>query len=286
MRDYSKVSTSVWHSKRFKSLSDKHKLFYLYCLTSQKCNSCGCYSNHTGYMMVDLDWEIEDIKEAIMCVEKTGLIGYDETEYTLYLHRWFDYNPPTNPKHASKVFSDTLSIPSKKLRELCILELWRFLEGTTWKVNPIIKEEVDRVSRLGSTSTSTSTDTIVKEIPIGIPKKPKPKPKKETENEIHFENFWKNWKPYITLKGSKSDAKKEYLKAVKFLSPENLIDAATKYCSLCETTDCNTKNVFRWINKKGWEDDLTIPNNKPKGNQNGNGNKPAAVGSPPRFESA
>jgi len=76
-----------------------------------------------------------------------------------------------------------------------------------------------------------------------------------------FEEFWKSWKTYLTGKGPKSDAKKEYQKAIKEISHETLIRSSEQYCKFCEQTDCNTKNVHRWLKKRGWEDDYTIPKN-------------------------
>ncbi len=74
-----------------------------------------------------------------------------------------------------------------------------------------------------------------------------------------FEEFWKSWTPYKTGKGSKADAKEIYLKITKEIDHETLSKISTEYCKFCETTDCNTKNVFRWLKKRGWEDDYTIP---------------------------
>ena len=80
-----------------------------------------------------------------------------------------------------------------------------------------------------------------------------------------FEEFWKSWTPYKTGKGSKADAKEIYLKITKEIDHENLSKSSTEYCKFCKETDCNTKNVFRWLKKRGWEDDYTIP-------EKGNGN--------------
>lgn len=93
----------------------------------------------------------------------------------------------------------------------------------------------------------------------------------EKESIVDFEGFWKGWESYKTGKGSKSDANSAYLKALKKIAHEDLITARDNYCKFCESTDCNTKNVFRWLKKEGWEDDHTIPN---KGEANGNRHNP------------
>lgn len=84
-----------------------------------------------------------------------------------------------------------------------------------------------------------------------------------------FEEFWKAWTAYKTGKGGKQDARESYQKALKLITHENLMKSSKEYCSFCLATDCNTKNVFRWLNKNGWEDDYTTPKQSIKGNDNG-----------------
>lgn len=104
------------------------------------------------------------------------------------------------------------------------------------------------------TDTDTSTDTDSKKDSFVFSRK---------THESDFEEFWKSWTPYKTGKGSKADAKEIYLKIRKDTDHETLSKSSAEYCRFCETTDCNTKNVFRWLKKRGWEDDYTIPD---KGN--------------------
>ena len=109
-----------------------------------------------------------------------------------------------------------------------------------------------RRMRGDATATDTSTDT---------------KSRKEVYTS-EFEKFWKSWIPYKTGKGSKSEADKSYKTATKEIPHEEMIRSSRAYGEFCEATDCNTKNVFRWIDKRGWEDDYTIPK---KGNGHGTG---------------
>jgi len=102
-----------------------------------------------------------------------------------------------------------------------------------------------------ATVTDTSTDTERKKVYTS-----------------EFENFWKSWIPYKTGKGSKSEAFKFYKKSAKEISHEKIIECSRQYCQFCQSTDCNTKNVFRWLDKRGWEDDYEIP---AKGHTSANG---------------
>ena len=83
--------------------------------------------------------------------------------------------------------------------------------------------------------------------------------KEKSDYSENFLEFWKSWTPYKTGKGSKADAKEIYLKIRKEIDHETLSKSSTEYCKFCKETDCNTKNVFRWLKKRGWDDDYTIP---------------------------
>ena len=122
---------------------------------------------------------------------------------------------------------------------------------------PASDTSIDDTSTSTSTSTSKTTST-----PTNTPLTPK------GENG-DFEGFWKSWQPYKTGKGSKQDAKKSYALALKKIAPDKLLQSTIEYCGYCQQTDCNTKNVFRWLNKNGWEDDYNL-NNIKKGNTDAN----------------
>lgn len=144
-RDFSRIKTSIWHSQKFRKLSEKHRLFYLYLLTCPQANSAGLFKHHIGYMMVDMDWSEDECKKALLEVEKVGLINYQNSENTLFLCGWFAVNPPQNPKHAIKIISDTVSVPYGKLKKIAFQELQGFLEDKDWTLNEKCRQEIDRV---------------------------------------------------------------------------------------------------------------------------------------------
>lgn len=88
--------------------------------------------------------------------------------------------------------------------------------------------------------------------------------KNENFYENDFEEFWKSYQPYEVTKGSKQDARKEYIKAIKDSPHESIMDGLKKYMDYCHSTGCKTKQAFRWISKKGWLDDYTFESKKPQ----------------------
>ena len=115
MRDFSKIKCTIWQSRKFTMLNDAHKMFYLYLHTNGRVNSCGCYNNPLGYIMVDLTWAAEKISVAYRACIEAGLIQYDAETETVYIENFFSVSAPQNPKHAIKILSDIDKIPSKKL---------------------------------------------------------------------------------------------------------------------------------------------------------------------------
>jgi hypothetical protein len=102
MREYSKVSPSIWRSQKMRALGDDSdaKMAYFYILSSPHSNSAGCYDLPEGYGGADLGWETERYRKAIERLKSVGLIEFAEAEKTVLITNWATFNPPTNAKHA------------------------------------------------------------------------------------------------------------------------------------------------------------------------------------------
>ena len=148
MAEYNIISQTIWNSEKYKSLKKDHiaKLVYLYFINSPHSNSCGCYTVHVGYIMADLNMVEEEVVKSIDRLSEVGLIEYDYDENTVYIHRFLDHNPPRNPKHAIKVFNDSLSIGSKRFRVLCMAQISAILKKKGWKLSEDKQEILDRLS--------------------------------------------------------------------------------------------------------------------------------------------
>ena len=98
---FSKVSPSVWRSRRFTALSGSDaKLLYLYFVTSEHQTSIGAYTIPPGYAVADLGWTVPAYETARKELEAAGLIVYDDDADTVYVERWFKHCPPQNVKHS------------------------------------------------------------------------------------------------------------------------------------------------------------------------------------------
>ncbi len=118
MRDYTKVSTSIWRSQKFKELEgdEKARLLYFYMLTNPHVNSAGCYDLPIAYALEDLKWTDIAYTEAMAAIMAVDLIAYDRAETTVLIVNWVPHNPPTNAKHAINMLLGLSHASSKRLR--------------------------------------------------------------------------------------------------------------------------------------------------------------------------
>jgi len=116
VRDFSKVSPTVWQSERFNSLAtDDARYTYIYLLTSQHQTSAGCYRLPDAYAAADLHWPVERYKKARAELEKAELIRFDASASVLMVTRWFRINPPMNEKHLIGIRHVLERLPSQTI---------------------------------------------------------------------------------------------------------------------------------------------------------------------------
>ena len=113
MRDFSKISPTVWQSERFNSLSDKSKLVYLYLLTNGHQTRAGCYWLPEGYACSDLRWPVDRYQKALKALVAADLVRWDESAKVIGITRWFKHNPPVSPDHLIGVERELARLPSE-----------------------------------------------------------------------------------------------------------------------------------------------------------------------------
>lgn len=126
MREFSIVSTRLWHSRRFIPLNDFERSVYFYFLTSPHSNSIGAYQCPSEYVAFDLKRDHELAEAAINTLHNIGLIFYNWPEHLVLVTNWIRFNQPTNPNHARKLVNDVLAMPDIPEKMLAIWELLRY----------------------------------------------------------------------------------------------------------------------------------------------------------------
>ena len=138
MRDFTKVSPSVWKSRKFRALENNTdaRLAYLYILTSPHASSAGCYDLPEGYASADLGWEIDRYREAIDRLCGVGLIEFSEGENTVWVTNWAAFNSPTNGKHAMAILNDLRQASCRILKYKAFQQLMEIIVSKGYDRDP------------------------------------------------------------------------------------------------------------------------------------------------------
>ena len=124
MRDFSKVSPSLWHSDRFNNLpSDDGRYTYLYLLTCEHQTSAGAYRLPDAYAAADLNWPVERYRKARAELVAADLVKFDSAASVVMITRWFKFNPPMNTSHLKGILHTLHRLPSDVIRGESVAEL-------------------------------------------------------------------------------------------------------------------------------------------------------------------
>jgi hypothetical protein len=147
MRDFSKVSPSVWRSKKFKKLSGEgEKLVYLYLLTCPHGNSAGCFDLDPSYVCADMGITEKAYRKAMDSLSSVGLVLFDETENTVFITNWATFNPPTNVKHAMGLVAQIDGASSCALKAAALRDFKATIEAKGFDSMEALSKTIDRLS--------------------------------------------------------------------------------------------------------------------------------------------
>lgn len=130
MREFSKISPSVWRSKRFVALpNDDARYLYLYLLTNEHQTNAGAYHIKDGTAADDLHWEKQRITDALAALTNADLILHDAETAELAITRWFKHNPPMSESHLVGVEKTLERIESSAIADAVTKDLWEAWEA-------------------------------------------------------------------------------------------------------------------------------------------------------------
>ncbi len=147
MRDFSKVSPTLWRSRKFKALTDETaKLAYLYLLTCPHGNSAGCFDLPTMYACADLDIKEAAYLKALDALIKVGLVEYDQDDETVLLVNWATFNVPTNAKHAMGLLDQLDQASSISLKSAALKDFQKAIHAKGFDEVEALAKAMDRLS--------------------------------------------------------------------------------------------------------------------------------------------
>lgn len=133
MRDFGKISSSIWRSKRWRKIAptlegDKAKArlvknAYFYLHTSVHGNSIGAYVIPPELAALDMQEPVEDIAMAYRTMQEVGLARYDEEEGLAQVVGFFEFNGFTSRKHLAGSLKIFHSLPSCHLKDVVAADI-------------------------------------------------------------------------------------------------------------------------------------------------------------------
>jgi len=124
MRDYAKIYTVIWRSRKFSRLdSDDARYLYLYLHSCPHSNLIGCFPLPEGYALADLGWDSERYRKAMDSLSKAFLVGFDRDEMLVRIVDFIRHDPFTNPKHAAGAVKVAMSLPDCEEKQRLIEDL-------------------------------------------------------------------------------------------------------------------------------------------------------------------
>ena len=241
MRDYGKIKTSIWESKKFTGLkSDDLRLFYLYLHTCPHVNSIGCFRLKIGYIMADLGWSAKVSDRAIVALCEANLIRWDSVEHVVLICNFLTESPITNKKHGAGAAKLALSLPECKLKHDVIGELMTdkyACDLSEWK-------GYDRPINSGTDTTEPETE-----------------PERETEpDNIYISKFPEFWDLFPRQRrGNKDKAEAAYDRALKEkrAGEGEILYGVRCYAQSSEVAKGWAKGAAAWLNDDRWTVDYS-----------------------------
>lgn len=162
MREFSKVSPTVWRSRKFKSLTDTEtKFVYFYILTSPHNNSAGCYDLHPLYASADIGLSEIQYLNCIDTLSKANLIEFDKDENTVMVVNWETFNEPMNPKHALGLLYQLNQASSMRLKAFTFNKFLDIFRSKGFDANPALANAIDTLSIEYQYHLPTKTETKI-----------------------------------------------------------------------------------------------------------------------------
>src|SRR6056297_1263060 len=170
MRDFGKISTTIWNSEKFRRLpTDDARLLYFYLHTCPHVNSVGCFVLREGYATADLGWSVERYRNSIETLSHNHLISHDKNSEMVLIEGFFRFNAFTNPKHAKGAMKIALGLPDSPIKLRLFMEIQHLKHAdcleiasaidTLSKRYPEAIKTVAKGSRYTETQTQTDTKT-------------------------------------------------------------------------------------------------------------------------------
>jgi hypothetical protein len=113
-KEFGKVSSSIWHSRRFNLLpTDSARLSFLYLVTNEHGNPINTYRLPPAYLAADRGISPQQAEEDLKDLRTVRLIDYDDKERVVHIYGWARAQKFTNRKHQAAGIFALSQLPPK-----------------------------------------------------------------------------------------------------------------------------------------------------------------------------
>lgn len=153
---YQKIFTHFWHDEKVRRLSDDAKLLFLYILTSPHSNCVGIFYLPDSYIIGDLMWTPERLREPFRELLREGFLKRSRNGYLVAISNHLKYNSLDNPNQVVSAVKSIETLPTDYIDISGVLERLR---------KPFQKPLRERLAeRFAKPETETEAETVTETV--------------------------------------------------------------------------------------------------------------------------
>lgn len=158
MARYRKIEVRIWNDQKFRALSDRGKLAFLFLLSHPHMTSLGAMRATLAGLASELGWTEKAFREAFGEALAKAIAKHDETACFVGLPNFLKHNPPESPNVVKSWRDQVDLIPECEMKHELLQHVKAFTEG------------------LGKAFAEALPEAFAKAMPYPEPN-PKPEPK-------------------------------------------------------------------------------------------------------------
>lgn len=268
-RDFSKISSRIWYSTKFKKVGDFSKLLYFYFQTCRHATSVGIYTCPVHYISGDLSSSNEQVNEAIKQLDDVGLILWNAEEELVCITNWVVSNMPHNRNHTRRIVLDSMAAPGCCEKWMALEEFFvripknkidpEDLEDIHSEIKKLKKQypiRIDTVSLQDHTLQDHTKTYGIDDAASGN----EPELSLEGQEDNRFDELWAVYPKSGRRKGSRQHTKAVYDKLLaEGISHSVIVAGVISYGDYLKATGEKNRDAERFLKKKLFLEDWPVP---------------------------
>jgi len=128
MSKYRKIDPRIWNDEKFRGLTDKGKLAFLFVLTHPGMTMLGAMRHTIPGLASELGWKTGSLREALREAFDKAMLKVDESASFVWAPKFLKYNPPESPNVVKSWESALDLLPECSLKSKLVIHTKAFAE--------------------------------------------------------------------------------------------------------------------------------------------------------------